>query len=563
MTYEIKNNEDLMKLAHTDPRYIIESGFYVINKDKEVVPFLFNDPQNIFYSEMTTRDDLLKAGQLGISTQILAIMTVKFLLVPNCWCVCISHQEEATQRLFERVGFFLDHLPPWLKQFYIPGKTTEGDIVNAKMNSKFYVGTAGARAFGRGDTIHYAHLSESSRWKDSGRVMTGIIRAVPLNDPHTWIVKETTANGQGTLHHIEYQRAKRKESEYAAHFLPWFSNPNYRIKGGHIDEQDLTEEEKRILNRFPYSDREKNKGWVNDEAILWRRQMIGNLISEDGRTPEEMFKQEFPSDDQEAFLFSGNPVFPVEQVENYKLKVPTPIMVGNLEGVVPNATIVLNPKGWLKIFKRPMLGSQYVIFADVGQDSDYCSAHVIAKKSWREVAHFHARIHAAQFGDELNKLGHYYNKAEIAPEVNNMGQSTVDRLVQLNYPHIYMRERVNQKEKKVTQEFGWRTDQKTKPLMIGHLQDLIRTEQIPYIDLETLGEITTYIKHEDGSLGASEGNHDDRVISFAGAYYINKLHPFREVQKKTQVVTNKVHKFKAFRTGGVQKKNRWRVYGTR
>ena len=554
----ITSKEVLMKMAHDNPKEIIESGFSVVNKDKEIVPFIFNQPQNIFYDEMTYRDDLVKAGQLGISTLILAIETVKFLLIPNAWAVCISHEEEATKRLFEKVDFYLKNLPPWLKTFYIPGKTAQGDITNEVMHSKFYIGTAGARAFGRGDTPHYVHMSESSRWKDHGRIMTGLIRAVPLNDPHTWIVKETTANGQGTMHHLEYQRAKRGESEFRNHFLPWFSNPDYRIENTGLKTEDLTQEEKRLIMRFPKLEKEKNKGYVDLAAIEWYRKMERSLGSEEGRNPHDMMKQEFPSDDVEAFLFSGNPVFPVDEVEKYKATAPSPIFVGNLEGVVPNISLSETDKGWLKIWRKPMFGSQYIIFADIAESGDYCSAHVLAKKSWKIVAHFHARIESHLMGTKLNELGHYYNDAEIAVEINNMGQSTIDRLRDLSYPHLYMRETLNEKEKKVSKQFGWRTDVKTKPLIIGHMQNLVRTGQVPYIDLETAQELSTYVLNEDGSMGASEGNYDDRVISISGAYYILKLHPFRASTQSVQSKTTPAARYRALRTKKIGGKGRWR-----
>lgn len=543
----VKTKEELMQYAHDDPKYIIERGFWVVNKDKKPVPFIFNDSQNMFYEERTTRDDLVKAGQLGLSTEILAILTVKFLLVPNAWCVCISHEAEATQRLFEKVDYYLGHLPDWLKPFYVPGKTAEGDIVNKAMNSKFYIGTAGARAFGRGDTIHYAHLSESSRWKDKGRIMTGIIRAVPLNDPHTWIVKETTANGQGTPHQIEYKRAKEGRSQFKAHFLPFFSNPEYRIKGAKIPWEEQTQEERQLLARFPKEKAKQNKGYIDEEVLEWYRRMIGSLVIEDGRTPEEMMKQEFPVDDIEAFLFSGNPIFPPAKIELYKNKAPTAIFKGNIEGISPNVALDSNPKGALTIFKLPMRGSEYVIFADVSEGGDACSAHVVGKKSARIVATYHAHIDSHHFGSELNKLGHYYNKAEMAVEVNNMGISTINRLRDLEYPNMFMREKVNEKDKVVTKEYGFRTDLKTKPLIIGNMQHLLRTEQIPYIDMDTLGEMAVYVRHVDKTMGAAEGNNDDRVISLCGCYYVLKLHPFTEVQKKTQMVVEKGRKYKSFR----------------
>ena len=553
-----QTKEELMQKAHDDPKYIIERGFWVVNKDKEPVPFLFNEPQNIFYEERTTHDDLVKAGQLGLSTEILAILTVKFLLVPNSWSVCISHEDEATQRLFEKVQYYLKHLPGWLTPFYRPEKNTQGDIVNGVMNSKFYIGTAGARAFGRGDTIHYAHLSESSRWRDGGKIMTGIIRAVPLNDPHTWIVKETTANGQGTLHQIEYQRAKEGKSEFRAHFLPFFSNPAYRIKGAKIPWEQQTEDERRLLARFPKEKAKENKGYMDEEVLAWYRKMVNSLVSEDGRTPEEMMKQEFPVDDIEAFLFSGNPIFPPDKIEAYKVKAPKPLRVCNIEGIAPNVVLEDNPRGWVKIYREPMRGSQYLIFADTSEGGDACSGHVVGKKSGRIVATFHAHIDSHHFGTELNKLGHYYNKAEIAVEVNNMGISTINRLRDLEYPHLYMREVMNIKEKKVTNEFGFRTDKNTKPLMIGHMQNILRTEQIPYIDMDTLGEMATYIRAKDGAMEGAEGCADDRVISICGCYYVLKLHPFVEVQKKITNPIEKARKFKEFRKPVHKTRGRWR-----
>jgi len=546
-----KTLEELQQLAHDDPRFIVEAAFMVINKNKEVVPFIFNDIQNAFYEERTTRDDLLKPGQIGMSTMILAIMTVKFLLIPNAWCVCISHESEATKRLFEKVDFFLNHLPDWLKPYYKPTTDAKKNLVNGVMNSHFYIGTAGAVAFGRGDTIHYAHLSEVSRWPNSGSIATGIMRAVPLNDPHTWIVKETTANGIGNFHQTEYQRAKEGQSDFTAHFFPWFDHREYKIEGATIDNYD--DEELSLLRQYPDK--------VNAEKLAWRRKQIGTLNSEHGFTPEEMFKQEFPSNDKEAFLFSGNPVFPATNLGLYREKCRKPIWQGNLEGLPPYAKLDETPKGYLKLWEMPSLGDQYIIFGDVGQFSDFCSAHVLNRRTWKLAGTFHARIRANQFGSELNKLGHFFNKALVAPEANNMGQSTVDRLVELEYPAIYMRERLNKEDKSVTDEYGWWTDTKTKSLLVGYMQNLIRTEQADIPEIETIDEMITYIRKHDGSMGASEGNFDDRVISLMGAYYVLKLNPATNIKKTSSKAVNSAKKYREFRksrttngkTGG-----RWR-----
>ena len=543
----IKSIEDLIQIAHDDPKYIIESAFKVVDKNKEVVPFIFNDPQNLFYQERTTRDDVVKAGQLGFSTMIDAILTVKFLLVPNSWSIVISHEEEATTRLFQKVDFFIKNLPPWLSQFYIPGKNTEGDMVNKFCNSKFYIGTAGSRAFGRGDTPHYVHMSENSRWRDDGRIQTGLIRAVPPNDPHTWIVKETTANGEGTPHHIEYQRAKDGKSEFTPHFIPFFSNPDYRIAGETIPDEDLTEKEISMLERFPIEKEKQNKGYIDMGNIVWRRKMIRSLPIEAGRPPEQMFAQEFPIDDVEAFLSSGNPIFSQEALSRYKAKARDPIFVGNMDGVGDNVSLTETPQGWLKLWDHPAMDDKFVIFADVGEFSDFCVATVVNRKTWDVVGKFRAVMRAHAFGDELNRLGRYFNDALLAVEANNMGISTIDRLKTLKYPLLYMRDRLNEKTKQVTKEVGFITNMKTKPLIIGHMQEIIGLEEVDIPDIEILNELSTYIKNEDGSMGASVGNHDDCVISVSGVYFIQKLNPYmQKVEPKVSVVT-RVRKFHAMR----------------
>ncbi len=549
--------EQLMELAHENPKWIIERAFWVVNKDKQTVPFIFNEAQNLFYYERTTRDDLDKAGQLGISTVILAILTIKFLLVPNSWSICISHEDEATIRLFEKVKFFLDNLPDWLQAFYVPGKTKEGDITNEVMHSKFYIGTAGARAFGRGDTPHYVHMSEISRWRDGGRIVTGLSRAVPLNDPHTWIVKETTANGEGTPHHIEYKRAKNHESEFRAHFIPFFVNPEYRNNETHLTEADLTDKEKELLTRFPQSKKEQNHGFIDIPVLAWRRQMIGTLVSEDGRTPEEMFAQEFPVDDIEAFLSTGNPIFSSEHVLAFKAKARPPIAIGNLIGAAGNYNLQEDEKGWLKLWDFPGIKDQFVIFADVGEFSDWCVATVVDRKTWKVIAKFRARMKSHAFGDELQKLGYFFNKAIMAVEVNNMGQSTVDRLVTLGYPNMYMRKRLDAKNQKETMEYGWLTTEKTKNIMIGHMQDLLTKEEIDIPDIGILDEFSTFVRKEDGSMGASPGNYDDQVMSCSGAYYILKLNPYFEMPSTKNPVATRVKNYRNLRRAGHKKLRQW------
>lgn len=509
--------EDLMELAITDPKAIIESGFYLINKDRERVPFVFNDLQNEFYYQRTSRDDILKAGQIGFSTMILAILTVKFLLVPQSWGVSLSYESEATQRLFAKVQYWLDpkNMAPWLLPFLNLSTDKIGTKVNSTMNSRLYIGTAGAHAFGRGDTIHYAHFSEVSRWKDAGRIATGIIRAVPMKGVDTWIVDETTANGVGNYHHVEYVRAVEKKSEFHPYFALWLKHNEYELDGSPIAEYD--ENEQNLKKLYP--------DLVTDAKLRWRRKMIRTLKSEDGRSAEDMFKQEFPSTWQEAFLFSGNPVFSTPKLEEMMSKKKTPIMVGDIAGLSPNQSFMPNPNGTVKVFKKPEAGKQYLIFGDVGDTHDRCVATVLDKETAQVVAKYKAVINARTFGKDIQKLGYWYNKAELAIEINNMGQSTMDQCIEDSYPNLYMRTRLDKVTKVVSDVPGWRTTDQSKAQMIGHMQNLIM-EGVEIPDEDIIGEMMTFIRTKTGTMEAVEGAYDDCVISVCGAYYILRLHPY-------------------------------------
>jgi len=527
--------EDLMELAIHDPKQIIETFFWVLQKDGSRAPFIFNDLQNEFYYQRTMRDDILKAGQIGFSTMILAILTTKFLLVPRKWGVSLSYESEATERLFSKVNFWLDpkNMSPVLAPFLALSTDKIGTKVNKVMDSRLYIGTAGAHAFGRGDTIHYAHFSETSRWKDAGRVATGIIRAIPLPETgiDTWIVGETTANGVGNYHHTEWVAEINNESKFNPYFALWLKHKEYEIQGPPITYDD---EEMKIKAMYP--------DLATDAKLRWRREMIRNLKSEDGRSREDMFRQEFPLTWQEAFLFSGSPVFDLPTMQEMLAHKQTPTKIGQLVGLNPTLTWVDNKDGPLKVFEefvdgKPGKDEQYIIFGDVGETHDRCVATVVNKKTAKVAAKWKMVINARTFGKEIQKLGYFFNKALVAIEINNMGQSTMDQCIEDSYPNIYFRQRLDQITKKTTEVPGWRTTEQSKGQMVGHMQNLIQ-EGLYIPDEDIIGEMMTFIRTKTGSMEAVQGAYDDCVISVCGAYFILRLHPYSApVPNRTQAET--------------------------
>lgn len=96
---------------------------------------------------------VLKARQVGVSTlsQGWAYVLTTGIRFTNA--VTISHEADATQRLHRMQKFFLS------RDDRRPATTTNriGAVSYALTEASHYIGTAGQRAFGRGDTLHFIH----------------------------------------------------------------------------------------------------------------------------------------------------------------------------------------------------------------------------------------------------------------------------------------------------------------------------------------------------------------------------------------------------------------------
>ena len=220
--------------------------------------------------------------------------------------IVISHERESTKRLFSAVKFYIDNMsvPPELS---IDSKL---EMKFPKRGSSFFIGTAGQKAIGRGDTIDRAHLSEASFYDNLKKILAGISEAAEYGQ----IDIESTPNGHDEFHSM-WQKAKKGLSPYTAIFIPWFIDDEYSVDSLTDEEQEglseavrkmfdkpesemiLTEEETKLIERV------KNEWNINLTIgqIKWRRYKIWDK--------GDLFFQEYPEDDVSCFLQSGRSVF--------------------------------------------------------------------------------------------------------------------------------------------------------------------------------------------------------------------------------------------------------------
>ena len=148
----------------TPEAIIIESMFRLVDKDGNDIDFKLNSTQKKLDDNLTGRDIIPKARQEGISTYFLARYTAAALMKRNVKAVIISHESESTQRLLSRCHYFLENIRGPAP---VIGRSGINIITFPKTDSMIYIGTAGSKKFGRGDTITHCHCSEYAFWSEA------------------------------------------------------------------------------------------------------------------------------------------------------------------------------------------------------------------------------------------------------------------------------------------------------------------------------------------------------------------------------------------------------------
>lgn len=487
----------------TPERFVIESLFNVVDKTQQDVPFKLNAAQAAIDDSFSRRMILPKARQEGVSTYFLARSAVRCMGVKNTRAVVISHDTESTERMLAKVKYFLETMrgpKPIIRN------NTKNELTFPKTNSVFYIGTAGSRAFGRGDTITDLHCSEVAYWPNPKMLMTGLLQAVPKATGCVSI--ESTGNGAGNWYHAQCMRAAKGQSSYKMMFLPWYTFPEYTLhltpEEEHAVLSNLREDLDEPRMRIAYS--------LTPGQIAWRRQVIEDEL--DGDIFE--WNKEYPSCLDDCFQAAGAGIF---RTVNY---VETP----DWKQVDAN---------FWKLEGHPRADLHYIIGGDVaaGVGSDASVAEIFCLETEEQVGEYiNNKIEPDVFAKKLASLGRMFNMAYIGCESNNHGILTLKELGSWDYETsavTYPLDRVyrtpaarrNAPADAVRRlaNAGVRTTSANKPYIIGTLRTALARSAVIHSAI-LKNECSTFIENEDGSMGAATGCHDDTVMAAGMVFFV-------------------------------------------
>ncbi len=265
------------------------------SKSGEIRPLVLNQAQLYINSKLDTqlkltgkvRACILKGRQQGCSTLIQARYSHRILTRKGIKAYILTHEQEATNNLFEMTKRYMDNLPDGLAPKAEASTSTK--LYYKSLDSGYTVGTAGNKGAGRSQTIQLFHGSEVGFWPHASEHAKGVMQAISRDDG-TEVILESTANGIGNYFYHMWLAAMAEKSEFQAIFVPWYWQIEYVAD---IQGFQSTQEENELLDHYA-------RDGLSVANLSWRRLKISEF-SNDYEVGLEQFKQEYPMTASEAF----------------------------------------------------------------------------------------------------------------------------------------------------------------------------------------------------------------------------------------------------------------------
>lgn len=297
---------------------------------------------------------------------------------------------------------------------------------------------------------------------------------------------------------------------------------------------------------------------------------------------------EAPSDDIEAFKHSGQKVFSEYYIHQLEPECRPPRFIGEIESTItldeedfkrfkyrPNqafngrnmlADLKFFPdkQGSLWIWDMPeyfddcRITNRYLVVVDIGGRSNKAdfSVIVVFDRYWMMeggrpavVAQWYGHIDHDVLAWKAAKIAKFYDNALLVIESNTLETRDKDRdvdgdqsgfiLNQIKESYSNLYERSAEEDavfEGATHRYGFHTNVKTKPIIISHLNTILREKAYIERDKRCLAEYMVYEKKPNGSLGAASKHHDDLLMTRAIGLYIcfTKMEMPKAVSKATR-----------------------------
>ncbi|WP_312800323.1 terminase [Pseudomonas sp.] len=272
-----------------DKLWRLNNLYFITDKQGKQTRFKMTSEQLEYFEGLHTRNIILKARQLGFTTEQ-CIIQLDAALFESAKCALIAHTLNDAKRLFrEKIKYAYDHLPKEIKAANPASNDAAGELVFSKGGS-LYVSTSF-----RGGTLRYLHVSEfgkiCAKYPHKAReIVTGAFEAVAAD---CYVTIESTAEGRSG-YFFDYSQSAEKQAlteqplgplDWKFFFFSWWKNDQYWLEPIGALPQRLIDYFADLKGKYGIELNEGQKAWYAAKE----------------KTLGEDMKREYPSIPAEAF----------------------------------------------------------------------------------------------------------------------------------------------------------------------------------------------------------------------------------------------------------------------
>lgn len=483
--------------------------YKIQTKEKKLLTYKRKLAQQNYSIRKSNKNLILKARQLGFTTECLLDFLDDTIFTPNTTTAIIAHEKEKVVKLFEIVKRAYDNIPAEIRA--TASLDNRNEIYFPELDSKIYV-TMDARS----GTVHNLHVSEAHFIPRAEKMLAGSLEAVPKEGR---INLESTGNGVGGYFYEEWED---EQSEFSKHFYNWLWDPGYfEIATKSLDE--MRAEYNALSVRYGTIADIYDRFNLTPEQFAWYIAKV--------RRHKELVVQEYPTTSLEAFLATGRNVFHMIDLQKHVTKNPI-------------------ERKWsdVLVWEQPLKGFKYVMGIDPaeGRGGDNSVIEVFNAHTGEQAAEFASNyISPDRFASLAIDIGTFYNKALAVVEVNNHGHAVIQAM-RPRYSNMYRREIIDRVTKEKHDIIGWLNNGTTKPLLVDNLEESTREKGIEIYSEELIKEMRVFVQTDDPGkkgYGAEGTAKDDRVIACGLA--VQGIKEMPRMKKPESIAEKKLREYAA------------------
>lgn len=540
----------------------------------QLAPFIWRPAQEVVWAWMQAQMKagipvelvILKARQFGITTFFCAWLFWQMWRKNHVrTMVAVAKKGLTMNVVLETMDRFYQSLPEGFRP-KLRGhgeRVTKEEVYFDDRKSGSNIVAADVKDSGRSDALDHAFWTEVGSTKRADEFFKEFSPAMARRSDTTLVLESTAAPG---YFRSKYLNAKTHNN---ATFLPWSAAPEMysrKLKvtknGNRRTLRDALTNDVVKLCKADYAEMEflsKQHEKINEivgksilppvteEQMWWWHWYCETQYEGD----DEFMRQEFPRDDVSAFEYGAVSAFKTclptirASVEAMTEECPD-VANGHLEALTDLSDVSIDDhhvlfheeekitRFWqeedpgLLVFKPPVAGYTYTLGVDVADDigtsmdpeeANFSVICVYCANTREQVAEWRGQIDPHDLGDEVAKVGYWYNTALACVEYNNVGISTINRLTKyLQYPNRFKWPILDEAGKLHKKKEMWVTRVDTKNLMITHLRHAIRNGLFIVRSVGLQEELMGYQKSVSGGYEAGPDTFADRIIAAALAW---------------------------------------------